>query len=74
MGRGTNNYRLLCHSGRPYIDHTKTNLRSARRQTVRAKCKAALLFPPDCGGGGETVYISATGTRKHLLKTCAAYW
>lgn len=40
-------------------NYTLTDLRSALRQTVRATCKAALLFPPDCDI--QSIHISATG-------------
>ena len=41
-------------------EHVATDLRSALRHTVRAKCKAALLFPPDCDT--QWISVSVTGT------------
>lgn len=46
-------------------NHTSTDLRSALRHTVRATCKAALLFPPDCDT--QSIHISATVVR---MSTC----
>lgn len=41
-------------------EHAATDLRSALRHTVRAKCKAALLFPPDCDT--QWISVNVTGT------------
>ena len=47
---------------------TETDLRSARRQTVRAKCKAALLLPPDCEM--ESMSVGTTGKSGFKIITC----
>lgn len=53
----------MCRRGERFNlsrEHAATDLRSALRHTVRAKCKAALLFPPDCDT--QWISVNVTGT------------